>query len=367
MNYTISVVIPAYNRAHGIGRCLTSLFQCAECRYSEIIIVDDGSSDNLEEVVTQWMKVHPGKIIYLKQPKNGGVSRTRNRALPYLTGDYVWFVDSDDVVFENGLNRVLRYLDVAHPDIYRFAWCRIRDGETICPEAKENLDLPPVLFDVQNCSCEILKRIDKISQLWNAVYRRDILDGIEFLPGLANGEDVLYSRTAFVRARTVMVDESNIVYGYTMTEGSASSVPTNRMFRGCVRCSCELAKLYSNAALFDLRWRPLALAYVWSFYPRLLCYIGDDAFRGDRLPFIQTAFYRIFVSNKVRSLCSRMLALSVWKIGTKRAFLFYYRLYIIFTLLFTTTGQRKIVSRFVKTAKAYLGTIDHKRMKKEMA
>ena len=103
----ISFIIPSYNSANTIKRAIESVLnQNANIRY-EIIVVDDGSSDNTEEV----LKVYENnqKIKFYKKA-NSGVADTRNYGISKATGDYIIFVDSDDYISENLLNDIEPYL-----------------------------------------------------------------------------------------------------------------------------------------------------------------------------------------------------------------------------------------------------------------
>ena len=87
---TISVIIPTYNRAHTLKRALDSVL--AQTRPAdEIIVVDDGSSDDTEQLIQQ----HYPQVTYIKQA-NQGVSAARNRAIEIATGEWLALLDSDD-------------------------------------------------------------------------------------------------------------------------------------------------------------------------------------------------------------------------------------------------------------------------------
>lgn len=98
MGKKYSVIIPAYNAEHTLPRCLNSL--CSQIRDDiEIIVVNDGSTDETEEICQNYAQQYPQIRSFSKE--NGGVSSARNLGLDKASGEYVLFVDSDDYVSED--------------------------------------------------------------------------------------------------------------------------------------------------------------------------------------------------------------------------------------------------------------------------
>ncbi len=103
----ISFIIPSYNSANTIKRAVESILsQTANIKY-EIIIVDDGSTDNTEEVIKSYEK--DDRIKYYKK-ENSGVADTRNYGVKMATGEYIIFVDSDDYISQELLRDIEPYL-----------------------------------------------------------------------------------------------------------------------------------------------------------------------------------------------------------------------------------------------------------------
>ena len=89
---TVSVILPTYNRAHVIGRAIQDVLE-QTYRDLELIIVDDGSTDNTEEIVS---KMDDGRIRYIQHEKNRGANAARNTGIAIAKGEYIAFQDSDD-------------------------------------------------------------------------------------------------------------------------------------------------------------------------------------------------------------------------------------------------------------------------------
>jgi glycosyltransferase involved in cell wall biosynthesis len=105
--HSFSVVIPTYNAENTIQRTINSIL-LQTIVPSEIIVINDGSTDSTEIAVKRLMEKH-NIIKYFNQAKHG-VSQARNRGIRESTGDYILFLDSDDYWLNN---KVLRLIIVA--------------------------------------------------------------------------------------------------------------------------------------------------------------------------------------------------------------------------------------------------------------
>lgn len=98
-NTLVSVVIPTYNRAHSISRAIHSVLAQSH-RNLELIVADDASSDNTEEVVNA---IDDPRVIYVRHSSNAGAGSARNLGIRHSKGDYIAFQDSDDEWLVNTL------------------------------------------------------------------------------------------------------------------------------------------------------------------------------------------------------------------------------------------------------------------------
>ena len=91
----VSVIVPVYNVEKYLDKCLDSLAN-QTLKDLEIIIVNDGSPDNSEDIIKKYTKKYKNFKYYKKE--NGGLSSARNYGIKYASGDYIAFLDSDDYV-----------------------------------------------------------------------------------------------------------------------------------------------------------------------------------------------------------------------------------------------------------------------------
>lgn len=106
----LSIIVPVYNTEKYVEKCLNSIYN-QKIKDLEIIIVNDGSEDNSETVIKQWMEKKDKKITikYFKK-QNGGLSDARNFGVTKALGEYISFVDSDDYIDENLYKNLEKYI-----------------------------------------------------------------------------------------------------------------------------------------------------------------------------------------------------------------------------------------------------------------
>ena len=104
MSSLVSVIIPIYNTARYLPRCLESI-RNSDYKNLEIICINDGSTDNCLEILQEY-KNKDNRILVIDVP-NGGVSKARNIGLDYATGDYICFIDSDDWIHRQFFSALL--------------------------------------------------------------------------------------------------------------------------------------------------------------------------------------------------------------------------------------------------------------------
>ena len=99
---TVSAIIPTYNRANIVIRAIQSVLNQTYQNF-ELLVIDDGSQDNTEEIVTG---IHDNRIKYIRHEKNKGVAAARNTGIEAAKGEFIAFLDSDDEWLPNKLKRI---------------------------------------------------------------------------------------------------------------------------------------------------------------------------------------------------------------------------------------------------------------------
>ena len=193
MKKRLSLIIPSYNCAEYLDETLMSVLSQLpdDC---ELIVVDDGSSDAAPDILSRYAAEYGGLRIALKE--NGGVSTARNTGLDMAGGEWVAFMDCDDILKEGFFEKALPFTNTA-ADLCIFSYERVElMGE-------EELVAPLMLADrTYNTASDFADDYVRTRHLLvysacNKFYRKEIIDknGIRFREGLSFGEDRLFNYT----------------------------------------------------------------------------------------------------------------------------------------------------------------------------
>lgn len=139
----VSFIIPSYNSASTVTRCLDSIYALPlEQSEFEVIFVDDCSTDNTVELVQSYREQEGAtNLILLRQAQNNRQGAARNRGLSIAKGEYICFVDSDDAVAE-GLFSAIRMAEELKTDMLAFHFANADENGQITSE-KEHLSFSP--------------------------------------------------------------------------------------------------------------------------------------------------------------------------------------------------------------------------------
>lgn len=113
----VSVIVPVYKVEKFLDRCVESIVNQTYTNL-EIVLVDDGSPDNCPEMCDEWAK--KDERIKVIHKTNGGLSDARNAGIKIITGEYVWFVDSDDYIEKNAIEELLENAVAYKSDVVLF-------------------------------------------------------------------------------------------------------------------------------------------------------------------------------------------------------------------------------------------------------
>ena len=208
----LSIIIPAYNAEAYLPQCLDSIF-AQERQGCEVIVVDDGSTDGTAALLERYPDV---RVIH---QENRGMATARNRGLEAARGEYILFVDSDDLLTEGALTSL--FAELTGEDIISFNARKLH-------EDSGEYTYNPTISSPEHCdgwsyyNRHRLKPTDiHFVCIWQRAYRRQFLDdnNLRFADGLRRAEDDLFSTQAMLHARSVKTI-ADCLYIYRVRQGS---------------------------------------------------------------------------------------------------------------------------------------------------
>ena len=208
----ISVVIPVYNLENHIARCIDSVLKQTYSNF-EIIAVDDGSTDGSTEILKQYSKIDSRVKPIFK--KNGGVSSARNRGIDEAKGEYIYFLDGDDWIKPDALEKLLNFSKGF--DIVQAAYIEsYSDGTEKVPSDavftdKEITDTKEMLASY------FLAEIHE--SCCNKLYRKSVIGDSRFDVNLAVAEDSSFVYGILKKTRNIKL-LSVVTYHYYIREDS---------------------------------------------------------------------------------------------------------------------------------------------------
>ncbi|HHU5120724.1 TPA: glycosyltransferase family 2 protein [Streptococcus agalactiae] len=216
----ISVIVPLYNVEKYIINCISSLTN-QTYQNIEIILIDDGSTDNSGRICKKLAQ-EDHRIIYLRK-ENGGVSSARNLGLQYATGSYIGFVDSDDYISKTMYENLLKRLLETNADIAETDFALIDNRFT----KKKRKKIQKVL-NKEEAIREFLSGNVVENNLVIKLFKKTVIANLKFKEDVIVGEDMLFSLQALQNSDRVTVDTTNADYFYVVRSNSTMNTITEK-------------------------------------------------------------------------------------------------------------------------------------------
>ena len=201
-----SFIVPVYNTGKFLDQCMESLL-CQKGADYEIVLVDDGSTDNTGEVCDAYSKQHPEKVRVIHK-ENEGLLLTRRRGFKEAKGDWFICVDSDDYIDSRLLSYVVNAIEEHSPDMVMYNFQYFFEDDTFAPsrlkianetlyigEEKQKIYAHRLLTDdVNSLWCKALKReiVDIDADYTDCGIRNMCEDAVQVLPVFTNAQRIVY-------------------------------------------------------------------------------------------------------------------------------------------------------------------------------
>lgn len=249
-NMKLSFIVPVYNVAPYLRKCMDSLLAQDFDDY-EIILVDDGSTDNSGAICDEYastsfaslqQSIIPIRVIH---QTNAGLSAARNSGIKIANGEYLCFVDSDDYWQHNVLAGLMSQIECDNLDVLRFRLQYVNpDGEVYNPYKSDP-------FNGNNYSAEptdgvsfLNSRMSTACYAWTFIVKRELLVDCIFTPGIYF-EDTDWTPRLLCKAKRV-ASANTIVYNYLQREGSITNAVNQskkkKVLDDKMRLVCEMQR-----------------------------------------------------------------------------------------------------------------------------
>ena len=228
----LSIIIPLYNCEKYIKQCLDTIFR-QEMNESEfeVIVIDDGSKDSGYSLASEYAKRYQN-IIVIKQ-ENQGVACARNNALEKATGDYVTFVDADDMLVSGSLMALIKIAVDNKADIVKAAHKEVPE-DAVCEDFSSSHDNSSIQVMTGEEAIVNVTRM-KEGYCWGYLISRKLItdNRLSFPPKVAFMEDWAFITQAILKSRT-FVNADVLLYLYRRNSSSCmANVTTEKMLLGC--------------------------------------------------------------------------------------------------------------------------------------
>lgn len=241
----LSIIVPAYNVESYIRECLDSVFDNLSADNEnnvEVIVINDGSLDGTLDIVREYNKEHP--LILIDQ-KSTGVSNARNCGMRVASGKYLMFVDSDDYLVSDSLDKLLAFLT------------ENEDAEIVEYDFYEFVNANNKLKDMHEMPSVVCGRGEEIYAswvndsffrhlVWTKIVLRDLVitNDVFFYEGIIH-EDEEWTPRIFAYAKKVLYLPLH-VYTYRIREGSLTSKMTRRSYFDRIKVFDSLVRFSST-------------------------------------------------------------------------------------------------------------------------
>lgn len=237
----ISVIVPVYNSGPYLKQCLNSILE-QSCKDIEVICVNDGSSDDSQQILTEAAQ-QDVRIKILSQ-RNSGVSSARNAGLNIARGKYITFVDSDDELEPDMYEVLLNLAEKYHADVAHCGYKKIHlDGSAKNVCGTEEL----LIQDGIEASKCLLSGEHFTGGLWNKLYRAELVQNTRFDETLKINEDVLFNAQVFRRAGTTVFYDVPKYHYFERQSSACSRTSSIRKKQDTIAAAEKILGIYKNS------------------------------------------------------------------------------------------------------------------------
>lgn len=212
MDKKISVIIPIYKVENYLNRCIESVVR-QSYQNLEIILINDGSPDNCPKLCDEWKEKDSRILVVHKE--NGGLSDARNAGMAIMTGEYVFFIDSDDWIHKDTLKTLVQIQKKYDADIVE---CKaLPTDKEVQDKGLDFEEIEITEFETKSAMAALLRENPLKQTVWNKLYKRNMVEGIEFAVAKYH-EDEFWTYQVFDRAKKILFINLNLYYYFQRSD-----------------------------------------------------------------------------------------------------------------------------------------------------
>lgn len=237
-----SIIVPVYNVEKHLSKCLDSIIN-QTYKNIEIICVNDGSNDNSLNILEQYAE-KDSRIKIINQ-ENGGVASARNAGIKASSGEYIWFIDSDDWIEANACEVLNNYIVNNDTDLINFNFYRVKDGKKSKVTHGLSDRFTEKTYNFFDIQVDICKKI--YTNCWNSCFKAKLLkDNNIFFPEKFNlCEDILFVIKCFLLNPQIFIINDYLYNYLTDRKNSLTKASKLRIYQNYNKVFPEL-KSYIN-------------------------------------------------------------------------------------------------------------------------
>lgn len=236
--FKISIIVPVYNVEKYLKRGLNSLVNQTFFEFLEIIIINDGSTDESLEICKRYEKKYENIKVYSQ--KNNGVSSARNLGLDHVSSKYVCFFDADDTAHYMLYEKLFNLIYKKSADIAMVDYNVVYENDNPRKKRKSiQLEL-----NSKNMVNRFLQGGLIGNNIFDKIFALDSIKNINFYEGMSIGEDMYFIYEVLKAADTLVIDTSYAGYNYHKNENSTMNSNFSRKFFDTIYLSELIIKNY---------------------------------------------------------------------------------------------------------------------------
>ncbi len=287
----LSIVLPVYNTEKYLRKCLTSIFE-NKFQDFELIIINDGSPDNSEQIILEFKQKYQDKIVYIKK-ENSGISDTRNLGVKQASAPYITFIDSDDSIHIDMLDLMMEKLNEYDFDVIA---CDIK----IVYEDNDTVDLVSSGYDKDLYHKNKIKEtvIVQYPVLWNKIYKTQLLKKIKFSSGVWY-EDMEYLLKLYPDINSIGVVKKPL-YNYLQRKNSLTYTYNDKLY-DIINNMASVIDYYMSQGVYDEYKNELEYLYAryaFATFPKRLAKCRDKEKYNKGIAYAFAKVYEYFPDYK---------------------------------------------------------------------